>query len=57
MREERRRVAVVEALEGKGGALPLDRQREPPIPQRPLPKPRASDRIRAALMRWLEEDL
>ncbi len=56
-----RTVAVTTAtnLDAPARALILDATAEPP--QRPSPtpppKPRAADRIREALQRWLEEEM
>jgi hypothetical protein len=57
VREVRQVAAMTRTLEAQATALPLDPAAERPPPPRPLLAPSAGDRIRAALLRWLEEDL
>jgi hypothetical protein len=57
VREVRQVAAMTRTLEAQATALPLDPAAERPPPPRPLPAPSASDRIRGALLRWLEEEL
>jgi hypothetical protein len=57
MREVLRLATTARPLDTSASTLPLDRAAERPPPPRPLPEPRTSDRIRAALLRWLEEEL
>jgi len=57
MREARQLATITWVVEAQACPLPLDPEAERPLPPRPLPAPRTSDRIRAALLRWLEEEL
>jgi len=51
--------ATTNSLEAPARELPLDIDVEPPRrpTPNPAPGPRAADRIREALLRWLEEDM
>ena len=49
-------VTTTSPLEAPSRGLPLADEEAPPPPN-PLPEPRTADRIRDALIRWLEEDM
>jgi hypothetical protein len=57
MQERLRPASSTRTLDTAASALPLDPEAMRPPPPRPLPETRTSDRIRAALLRWLEEEL
>ena len=50
-------VSTATDLAAPARALSLEAAAELPRRPTPPPKPRAADRIRDALMRWLEEDM
>ena len=57
MRKARRGATSLRTWDAEVGTLLLGPEVERPTPPRPLPKARKGDRIRAALLRWLEEEL
>ena len=55
MRDRRTATGTLERETTAWRDLPLTPP--PPAPATPLPEPRAADRIKDALLRWLEEEM